>query len=207
MQDIFKNESLSEETAASDHEKNVLKKVHFKPRLRSRFRETGNFPPNLLQKNQHGKLNKGDVVFFRNVQNSLDQFILAKDTSLTNQTKEITVTSPGSKAKKNVHISQLVTNDGHIVTIRKKLYSINKGHIVFDEAVELLLETVDGFSDFLDDEDIQIMHEHPSEDTVHVPQDDLPLFAPTDMPSTSGTCGTTKRGRVSLPVMSLKFQQ
>ena len=180
LKEIFRNADVNnEDIPATDLQKNTLKKANLLtkcvPRnaLRSRYRETGNFHPDLMIKDVHGKLFKGDLVFFRNVENSLDHFVVTKDRNLSDSKSKLSVERPGQKGKIEVNLEQLVTDKGHILAIPKKMYAVKNGGVVFDDAVDHLLEGL--LSNPLEtcDDD----NDSPMEDVVRVPPVDITDFA------------------------------
>ena len=115
------DEKLDEvDTHATEEEKMALKKVHLLgktvPRnsMRSRWRETGNYQPNLMSKNTHGKLFKGDMVFVSDAENTLEYLIVANDFELTDLSRRLPVLKVGEKKKLYIDLSRLITDKGFL---------------------------------------------------------------------------------------------
>ena len=142
--------------------------------MRTRWRETGNYQPDLMTKKDYSKLFKDDLVFVRNAENSLDFLKVVKDTNLTDHRRKVSVIEPFTKKVMEIDLSKLVTKKGYIVSVPKKLYSIEKDQVIFNDVVDHVLEVIRNPSESMLDEDIELMCENPIEDVIRVPTDDGP---------------------------------
>ena len=182
IQKIFKSgeeRCQRTETVATEQEVLALKKVFVLakrvPRngIRIRWRESGNYQPNMLSKSTHSKLFKGDMVFVYDAENALEYFIVSKDFEMNDITRRLPVhrALDKKKNKMDVDLSRLVMDKGFILTVPSNLFSIVKDQVIFNEAAEELLDSVRCQDGGVVDEDLELLHENPLLDVERVPED------------------------------------
>ena len=91
----------------------------------AKWREAAGYQPNLLtKKSNNGKLLKGDLVFYYNIENDLVMYILKEDYQLIGADKKASVSEVGTNCNVEVDVSKLVTDNGLILTVPQELYSV-----------------------------------------------------------------------------------
>ena len=165
MREIFQATLETHTPQLTDEETLALKKAFLlsksvpKQSNRAKWCEAAGYQPNLLtKKSNNGKLLKGDLVFYYNVENHLVMYILKEDYQLIGVDKKASVSEVGTNCNVEVDVSKLVTDKGLIFTVAQELYSVVGDQIEFEDVVsEVVITLRDKCDSSMNDDDLCII--------------------------------------------------